>query len=299
MPAPYHPEQNELLAALPQAARDRIYPHLRLVSMPLGKVLCPPGAVLRDIYFPLDSVVSQLYVLADGTSAQVSSVGNDGALRVALYLGGKSRTGHAIVQTRGSAYVLTTERFDQEIALHGEMQRVLLLYTQALLTQTAQTVMCNRYHSVDQQLCRWLLVALDRMTSNQLSITQEQLGVILGVRRESVTLAAGKLQQLGVIDYCRGKLTVIDRPRLEKLCCECYAVVRKETNRLFPRRSIQTQAVSGDKLSQPRTLDRTHAVVERINRPRALMGATPERGRGPGSRRPSQLLPECRSPLSR
>lgn len=232
MPGPYAPQQNKLLAALSSAARDGVYPHLQLVQMPLGKVLCEPGAVLRNVYFPTDSVISQVYVTADGASAQVSSVGNDGALGIALFLGGQSRTGHAIVQFAGSAYCLTKDRFEQELARQGEMHRILLHYTHALLTQTAQTAVCNRYHSVDQQLCRWLLVALDRLPSNRLTITQELIGGILGVRRESVSQAAGKLQKAGAIAYGRGQVTVIDRLLLERLCCECYAVVRKETDQL-------------------------------------------------------------------
>ncbi len=195
MPASYGAQQNKLLAALSFAERERVYPHLQLVQMPLGKVLCEPDAVLPNVYFPTDSVVSQLYVMADGASAQVSSVGNDGALGIALFLGGQSRTGRAIVQFAGSAYCLTKDRFQQELNRHGEMQRILLHYAYALLTQTAQTAVCNRYHSVGQQLCRWLLVTLDRLPSNRLNITQELIGRILGVRRESVTEAAGKFTE--------------------------------------------------------------------------------------------------------
>jgi len=240
------PQQNKLLAALSSAERERVYPHLQLVQMPLGKVLCEPDAVLPNVYFPTDSVVSQLYVMADGASAQVSSVGNDGALGIALFLGGQSRTGHAIVQFAGSAYCLTKDRFQQELTRHGEMQRILLHYTYALLTQTAQTAVCNRYHSVGQQLCRWLLVTLDRLPSNRLNITQELIGRILGVRRESVTEAAGKLQKVGAIAYGRGRVTVIDRLVLERLCCECYAVVRKETDRLSRRRFPDTNPIGSN-----------------------------------------------------
>jgi len=244
MADPNAPQQNRLLAALSFAERERVCPHLRLVQMPLGKVLCEPGgAVLQNVYFPTDSVISQVYVTADGASAQVSSVGNDGALGIALFLSGQSMTGHAIVQFAGSAYCLAKDRFQQELARHGEMQRIMLHYTHALLTETAQTVVCNRYHSVDQQLCRWLLVALDRLPSNRLTITQELLGGILGVRRESVTEAAGKLQKVGAIAYRRGKITVIDRILLERLCCECYAVVRKETDRLSRCRSPLTNPI--------------------------------------------------------
>lgn len=214
--------------------------------MPLGRVLCEPGAVLPNVYFPTDSVISQVYVTVDGASAQVSSVGNDGALGIALFLRGQSRTGHAIVQFAGSAYCLTKDRLRQELARHGEMQRILLHYTHALLTETAQTAVCNRYHSVDQQLSRWLLVALDRLPSNRLTVTQEHIGEILGVRRESVTEAAGKLQKAGAITYRRGQVTVIDRPLLERLCCGCYAVVRKETDRMSRCRSPHTNSIRSD-----------------------------------------------------
>lgn len=241
---PYAPQQNRLLAALSSAERELLYPYLRLVEMPLGKVLCEPDAVLPNVYFPTDSVISQIYVTAGGASAQVSSVGNDGALGIALFLRGQSRTGHAIVQFAGSAYCLTKDRFQQELARHGEMQRILLHYTHVVLTETAQTAVCNRYHSVDQQLSRWLLVALDRLPSNRLIITQELIAGILGVRRESVTEAAGKLQKAGAITYRRGKITVVDRFLLEKLCCECYAVVRKETDRLVQCRSSHTSPIA-------------------------------------------------------
>jgi CRP-like cAMP-binding protein len=231
------PRQNHILEALPPTERDRLFPHLKLVPMPLGMVLYESGDALRHIYFPTDSIVSLLYVLADGSSAEISVVGNDGAIGVALFMGGETTTNRAIVQSAGFAYRLTGRRLKQEFDRHGEMLHVLLRYTQALLTQMAQTAVCNRHHSVDQQLCRWLLLSLDRLASNKLTMTQELIANMLGVRREGVTDAAGKLQKLGVIRYSRGQITVLDRAELERLSCECYAVVKKETDRLLPIRT--------------------------------------------------------------
>ncbi len=202
--------------------------------MPLGSVLYESDDVQGHIYFPIDAIISLLYVLKDGASAEIAVVGNDGAVGIALFMGGVSTTNRAIVQNAGSAYRLTQQRISAEIALHGDMMQILLRYTQALITQMAQTAVCNRHHSVDQQLCRWLLLSLDRLNSNRLTMTQELIANMLGVRREGVTEAAGKLQALGVIEYRRGLITVLDRPRLEALSCECYAVVKKETDRLFP-----------------------------------------------------------------
>jgi CRP-like cAMP-binding protein len=228
------PQQNHILDALPPAERERLFPHLHLVSLPLGKVLYESGDTLRHIYFPTDSIVSLLYVLQDGASAEIAVVGNDGAIGVALFMGGETTTNRAIVQSAGSAYQLTGARLKQEFERHGEMLHILLRYTQALITQMAQTAVCNRHHSVDQQLCRWLLLSLDRLSSNRLTMTQELIANMLGVRREGVTEAAVKLQKLGVITYSRGQITVLDRPALERLSCECYGVVKKETDRLLP-----------------------------------------------------------------
>jgi len=230
------PQQNQILDALPSAERERLFPHLKLVPMPLGAVLYESGDQLRHIYFPIDSIVSLLYVMADGASAEISIVGNEGAIGVALFMGGETTTSRAIVQSAGSAYQLAGQRLKQEFSRHGELLHILLRYTQALITQMAQTAVCNRHHSVDQQLCRWLLLSLDRLSSDQLTMTQELIANMLGVRREGVTEAAGKLQKLGVIKYARGQITVLDRPRLEQLSCECYAVVKKETDRLLPAR---------------------------------------------------------------
>jgi CRP-like cAMP-binding protein len=238
MPDPDHdPEQNHLLAAFSTAERERLFPHLQLVPMPLGKVLYESGDVLRYVYFPTNSIVSLLYVLADGASAEISVVGNEGLIGIALFMGGETTPSRAIVQSAGFAYRLIGQQLKDEFHRSGEVQLLLLRYTQALITQMAQTAVCNRHHSVDQQLCRWLLLSLDRLPSNQLVMTQELIANMLGVRREGVTEAAGKLDKLGIIRYARGRITVLDRPKLENLCCECYAVVKKETDRLLPRTS--------------------------------------------------------------
>jgi CRP-like cAMP-binding protein len=228
------PRQNQLLAALYPSERARIYPHLQLVSMSLGKVVYEPSDILRHVYFPTDAIVSLLYVMQDGGSAEISLVGNDGLIGVALFMGGESTASRAVVQSAGTAYRLTAKRLKAEFNLHGQLHQLLLRYTQSLITQMAQTAVCNRLHSVDQQLCRWLLLSLDRLPGNQLSMTQELMANMLGVRREGITIAAAKLQRLGVIRYSRGRVTILDRPALEKMCCECYAVVKRETDRLRP-----------------------------------------------------------------
>jgi CRP-like cAMP-binding protein len=237
-PSPHSPQQNHLLAALPADERDRLYPHLQLVPMPLGKVLYEPGDVQRYVYFPADCIISLLYVLEDGASAEISVVGNDGLIGIALFMGGETTPSRAVVQSAGHAYRLLGQTLKEEFHRNGGLRLLLLRYTQALITQMAQTAVCNRHHSVDQQLCRWLLLALDRLPSNQLTMTQELIANMLGVRREGVTEAIGKLQRLGVITHSRGHITVLDRPALERLCCECYAAVKKETDRLvaFPHR---------------------------------------------------------------
>jgi CRP-like cAMP-binding protein len=234
------PRDNHILDALPQLERDRLFPHLKLVPMTLGMVLYESGAALRHIYFPTNSIVSLLYVMQDGSSAEIAVVGNEGAIGVSLFMGGETTPSRAIVQSAGYAYRLTGNRLKQEFNRHGEMLHILLRYTQSLITQMAQTAVCNRHHSLDQQLCRWLLLSLDRLAGNQLQMTQELIANMLGVRREGVTEAAGKLQKLGVIKYVRGKITVLDRPQLESLSCECYAVVKRETDRLLaPHRGSQ------------------------------------------------------------
>src|ERR1700736_4030080 len=229
-----HPLQNHILDALPQPERERLFPYLQLVTLPLGMVLYESGDMLRHIYFPTDVIISLLYVLKDGASAEIAVVGNDGAIGVALFMGGETTTNRAIVQSAGSAYMLTGARLKEEFGRHGEMLHILLRYTQALITQMAQTAVCNRHHSVDQQLCRWLLLSLDRLQTNELSMTQELIANMLGVRREGVTEAAGKLQAAGLIQYRRGRITVLDRPAVEARVCECYQVVKTEFDRLLP-----------------------------------------------------------------
>jgi CRP-like cAMP-binding protein len=230
----HKPQQNHLLAALPAEVQNRLIPHLELVELPFGKVLYESGDILRYVYFPIDSIVSLLYRMENGASAEVSVVGNEGFIGVALFMGGESTSSEAIVQSAGYAYRLLGQQFKDEFHRHGEMQILLLRYTQVLITQMTQTAVCNRHHSIDQQLCRWLLLCLDRLPSNRLTMTQELMANMLGVRREGITEAAGKLQKQGAIEYVRGQITVLDRPTLEKLCCECYTVVRKETDRLMP-----------------------------------------------------------------
>ena len=230
----HKPQENYLFLALPDEARERVFPHLERVSMPLGQVLYESGASLQHVYFPTDSIISLLYVMEDGASAEIAVVGNEGMVGVALFMGGETTPNRAIVQSAGFAYRLRGQVLKQEFSRSGAMQHLLLRYTQALLTQMAQTAVCNRHHSVDQQLCRWLLLSLDRLATNQLTMTQELIANMLGVRREGVTEAAGKLQASGIIRYSRGRITVLDRPKLERACCECYAVVKQEFDRLLP-----------------------------------------------------------------
>jgi CRP-like cAMP-binding protein len=234
MPQPPKPQINHLLAALPAEVHARLLPNLELVALPLGKVLYESGDTLRHVYFPVDCIVSLLYVMENGASAEISVVGREGIIGIALFMGGESTPSRAIIQSGGYAYRLLAHKFKDEFNRHSEMLMLLLRYTQSLITQMAQTAVCNRHHSIDQQLCRWLLLSLDRLPTNRLTMTQELIANMLGVRREGVTEAAGKLQKLGVIEYSRGQITVLDRPQLERLSCECYAVVKKETDRLMP-----------------------------------------------------------------
>jgi CRP-like cAMP-binding protein len=234
MPAAHDPRQNRLLAVLPATDFERLQPHLTLVPLPLGEALYESGIVLRHVYFPTDSIVSLLYVMSDGASAEIAVVGNDGVIGVSLFMGGETTPSRAVVQSAGHAYRLTGQLLKEEFIRAGAMQHLLLRYTQALLTQMAQTAVCNRHHSLDQQLCRWLLLSLDRLTASELVMTQELIANMLGVRREGVTEAAGHLQQAGLIQYSRGRIKVLDRPGLEARTCECYAVVKKESDRLLP-----------------------------------------------------------------
>ncbi|WKC36536.1 Crp/Fnr family transcriptional regulator [Ectopseudomonas chengduensis] len=230
----HQPQQNHLLAALSAEVRQRLFAHLELVPLPLGKVLYESGDTMRHVYFPTDSIISLIYVMESGASAEISVVGNEGLVGIALFMGGESTPSRAVVQSGGHAFRLKGPLLKIEFERHGELLVLMLRYTQALITQMAQTAVCNRHHSIDQQLCRWLLLSLDRLPSNQLTMTQELIANMLGVRREGVTEAAGKLQRQGVIEYSRGRITVLDRHKLEQLSCECYAVVKKETDRLLP-----------------------------------------------------------------
>jgi CRP-like cAMP-binding protein len=230
----FQPTQNHLLAMLPAEVQERLFPHLKLIPMPLGKVLYESGDKMTTVYFPIDSIVSLLYVMQNGASAEISVVGNEGLIGISLFMGGESTPSRALVQSAGHAWQLSGQRLKDEFNRHGEMLLLMLRYTQSLITQMAQTAVCNRHHTIDQQLCRWLLLSLDRLPGNRLTMTQELIANMLGVRREGVTEAASKLQKLGIIEYSRGKITVLDRPKLEKLTCECYAVVRKESERLLP-----------------------------------------------------------------
>lgn len=233
-PTQPHPTQNRLLAVLPAADFDRLLPELKLVKMPLGKVIYESGVALKQVYFPTNSIVSLLYVMENGASAEIAVVGNEGVVGISVFMGGETTPSRAVVQSAGHAFELKGEVVKREFGRSGALQHLLLRYTQALITQMAQTAVCNRHHSVEQQLCRWLLLSLDRLSSNELSMTQELIANMLGVRREGVTEAAGKLQARGLIHYSRGHITVTDRPGLELQTCECYAVVKKEFDRLLP-----------------------------------------------------------------
>ncbi len=231
---PITPHQNHLLDALPTEDFERLAPHLEPMTLKLGEVLYEPGGHMRYVYFPTTAIVSLLYVMKDGASAEIAIVGNEGLLGISLFMGGETTPSRALVQSAGYGYRLKGQVLKNEFGRFGPLTHLLLRYTQALITQMSQTAVCNRHHSVDQQLCRWLLLSLDRLASNELAMTQELIANMLGVRREGVTEAAGKLQAAGIVKYRRGKITVIDRPALEARSCECYEVVKKEFDRLLP-----------------------------------------------------------------
>jgi CRP-like cAMP-binding protein len=233
MDNPRSPNQNHLLAALPTAEFERIAPHLELVTMPLGHVLYEFSGQLQHVYFPATAIVSVQYVMENGASSEIAGVGNEGVLGVSLFLGGNTTPNRAIVQTAGHGYQLKARILKAEFDRGEVLQHLLLRYTQALITQISQTAVCNRHHAVEQQLCRWLLLTLDRLPSNDLTMTQELIAGMLGVRREGITEAAGHLQQAGCIRYRRGHISVLDRAGLEARVCECYAVVKKEHDRLL------------------------------------------------------------------
>jgi CRP-like cAMP-binding protein len=228
------PTENHLLAALPHAEWQRWQPQLERVEMPLGQVLYESGGMLSHVYFPTTAIVSLLYVMENGASAEIAVVGNEGIIGISLFMGGDSTSSRAVVQSAGLGFRLKAQIMKDDFNRAGPVLHLLLRYTQALITQMAQTAVCNRHHSLDQQLCRWLLLSLDRLRGNELVMTQELIANMLGVRREGVTEGALKLQQAGLIRYARGHITVLDRDGLEKRSCECYAVVKKEYDRLLP-----------------------------------------------------------------
>jgi CRP-like cAMP-binding protein len=226
-------EQNQLLRAIPRTEWDRFAPSLEVVTVELGQVLYSPGIQQTYVYFPIDCIVSLLYVMEDGSSAEIASVGNEGLVGTSLFLGGQSVPNHAVVQSAGSAFRMAARFIRKEFLRAGPVQGLFLRYTQALIAQMIQTAACNRHHSVEQQLCRWLLLTLDRVPAGELVMTQELVASMLGVRREGITHAAGRLQDAGVIRYRRGHIAVIERSGLETRACECYAVVKKELGRLL------------------------------------------------------------------
>ncbi|WP_372528622.1 Crp/Fnr family transcriptional regulator [Piscinibacter sp.] len=228
------PRKNHLLAALPEAEWRRWLPQLESVELSLGQVLYESGSTLSHVYFPTSAIVSLLYVMENGASAEIAVVGNEGIVGISLFMGGETTPSRAVVQSAGHGYRLKAQTMKDEFNLAGSVLHLLLRYTQALITQMAQTAVCNRHHSLDQQLCRWLLLSLDRLAGSELVMTQELIANMLGVRREGVTESALKLQQDGLIRYARGHISVLDRTGLEKRCCECYAVVKKEYDRLLP-----------------------------------------------------------------
>lgn len=243
---------NHLLALLPKNILDRLLPDLKLIDMPLGKVIYEPGVQLQHIYFPVTGcIVSMLYVMQNGSSAEIAVVGNEGMVGIALFMGGDTTPSRALVQSAGQAYQLSGTALMQEFENHTELQHLLLRFTQALITQMSQTAVCNRHHTVEQQLCRWLLLSLDRLADNRLTMTQELIANMLGVRREGVTEAAGRLQTRGLIQYSRGRITILDRAGLESHVCECYAVVKKEYDRLLQPDPVVLQQTGLQKKALP------------------------------------------------
>jgi len=244
--------QNHLLAALPAEDLERLKPMLELTRMPLGHALYESGTRLRHVYFPTTAIVSLLYVMEDGSSAEIAIVGNEGIVGVALFMGGETTPSRGVVQSAGQAYRMAGRHLKKEFFRAGPFQRLLLRYTQALITQMSQTAVCNRHHSVEQQLCRWLLMSLDRLPSNELKMTQELIANMLGVRREGVTGSAGRLQKLGLIKYNRGHITVLDRSGLESQACECYAVVKTEFDRLLPGLTGRSSTAAAQPAARPK-----------------------------------------------
>jgi len=231
---PQDPRQNRILAALPALDYERMLPDLEYIPMPLGWTMSESGDHVNFLHFPTSGIVSLIYDLENGASSEIALVGNEGMVGISIFMGGESMPSSTVVQSEGDAYRLSRKVMKKEFALGGQLQHLALLYTQALISQTSQTAVCNQHHTLDQQLCRWLLMSMDRLHENKLVITQEMIASLLGVRRESVTEAAGKLQKAGIIEYSRGLIKVLDRPKLEKKVCECYEVVKQEYDRLLP-----------------------------------------------------------------
>jgi len=234
MSSPHGPQQNHLLAALPAKDYARLLPNLEFIPMPLGWAVYESGSELGYVYFPTTCIVSLLYVMENDSSAEIAIVGNEGLVGVSLFMGGETTPSRAVVQSSGYGFRLKANVLKSEFGLGGALQHLALCYTQALITQMSQTAVCNRHHTLDQQLCRWLLMSLDRLSGYELAMTQELIANMLGVRREGVTQAAQNLQKDGAIQYHRGHITVMDRAKLEKRVCECYAVVKREFDRLLP-----------------------------------------------------------------
>ena len=244
-------KRNHLIAALPEAAYARLLPDLEPIAMPLGWVLYESGTQMSYVYFPTSAIVSLLYVMENGASAEIAVAGNEGLVGISLFMGGESTTSRAVVQSAGAGYRVKASVVKREFAIGAELQRLALRYTQALITQMAQTAVCNRHHSVDQQLCRWLLLSMDRLPANELKMTQELIANMLGVRREGVTAAAGHLQAAGLIHYSRGQITILDREKLEQRVCECYSVVKTEYDRLLPQIILPRAEQSRPEQSRP------------------------------------------------
>lgn len=247
MSAKPQPHHNHLLAALMPDVQSRLFPYLELVPLPLRSLLYESRRPMRHVYFPTDSIISLQYLMENGSSTAISVVGNEGLLGITLFLGGETTPSRSVVQSAGYAYRLPRLRVKEEFSRHGQLLMLMLRYTQAMITQVSQTAVCNRHHSIDQQLCRWLLLSMDRLSHNHLTMTQEFISNMLGVRREGVTQAALKLQQLGVISYARGLIKVLDRIKLEALSCECYAAVKNETDLLLsylPQRQVITNTAA-------------------------------------------------------
>ncbi len=264
------PQHNHLLRSLSRAECDRVCPNLELVYLPTGTVLYELGDALQYVYFPTYCIVSLLNVLESGASTEISVVGKDGMIGIPLFMGSGTSPNRVVVQCAGYAYRMLGSFLKREFRCSSELQKLLLLYTQERITQMAQTAVCNRYHTVDQQLCRCLLMSLDRLTGSELKMTQELIANLLGVRREGVTEAAGRLQRVGVIHYSRGRITVLDRPRLESLCCECYAVVRKETDRIHALIQLQPLDLTDHRPAYPVASD----VMRTSRGPRRLFEPT-------------------------